>query len=265
MALADEYPKAELPGLPEFYDIQYGGTHERYTTSSVTLTFLGYEFLTSPIKRTGFTFDTDFSNVSVTIYAPVTSGWERFISNAPLEPTSVTIYRALRDDLTDYAIIFDGDVMTVGFRDRVAQARCDSSSNILNYETPRLVYQSYCNHELFDSGCGLDYTEYLVDATVTVSGGGKVLSSATFDTYADDYFRIGRCIFEGDERLITDHTGTDISIVIPFSASLITGSEVTVLPGCDGSPTTCKSFNNFQAHYLGMPYIPSKNPVVWGI
>jgi uncharacterized phage protein (TIGR02218 family) len=263
MTLTAEYPKAEMEGLPEMYDIEYAGTHERFTSWSQDLTFLGYVFHTAPIKRSGFTFDKEFSNVSVTIGAPVTAGFERWISNAPLEPTTCTIYRALKSDLSEYTILFSGNIITVGFKNMVAEARCESNSGILNHVAPRIVYQSYCNHELFDGGCGLDYTAYLVNATVTVAG--AVLSSATFDTYDDDYFRVGRCIFGSDERLITDHTGTDITLHMPFDATLTSGSQVTVLPGCNGSTTVCKAFNNFDDHFLGFPYIPTKNPVVWGV
>ena len=36
-------------------------------------------------------------------------------------------------------------------------------------------------------------------------------------------------------------------------------------PGYDGSPATCvDKFDNLD-NFVGFPYIPSKNPVVWGI
>lgn len=264
MTLAEEYPKFEMEGLPELYLIEYGGSVERYTTWNEDLTFLGYTFYKAPIKRSSFSFDKEFSNVKVTLNAPITSGFERFISNAPLEPTYITIYRALKSDLSDYITLFSGEVMNVGFRNLIAQATCESNSSILNYETPRIVYQSYCNHELFDGECGLDYTIYLVDAILS-NVVGSVLTSSTFGTFSDDYFKVGRCIYGYDERLITDHTGNDITLHMPFDDSLVNGSEVQVLPGCDGSPATCKAFSNFDDHFLGFPYVPSKNPVVWGV
>ena len=263
MTLSTEYTEAEMQGLPEMYDFVYAGNHERYTTWPEDIVFLGTTFQTAPIKRSGFTFDKEFSSVRCTISAPVTAGFERFVTNTPLEPTTLTIYRALKSDLTDYSILFVGLILTVGFSNRIAQAICESNSGILNHETPRIVYQSYCNHEIFDAGCGLDYTAYIVNAVVTVSG--STLSSATFDTYDDGYFNIGRVQYGADERLITDHTGTDLEIHMPFDSTLVDGSSVVVYPGCDGKPDTCRVFNNFEDHFLGFPYIPSKNPVYWGV
>jgi len=263
MTLATEYPKAEMEAMPEMYDFEYGGTHERFTSWSQDLTFLGYTFHNAPIKRSGFSFDKEFTNVRVNINAPVTTGFERWISNAPLEPTVVTIYRGLKSDLTEYTILFSGWILNVGFKDQVASATCESNSGILNHVAPRIVYQSFCNHELFDSYCKLDDSLYEVPAVVTVSG--AVLSSATFDSFDDDYFKMGRCRFGQDERLITDHTGADIALHMPFDASLVNGSSVIGLPGCDGSPDVCKAFDNFDDNFLGFAYIPSKNPVIWGV
>jgi uncharacterized phage protein (TIGR02218 family) len=263
MTLADEYQKSEMEATPELYDLHYGSTHERYTSWSENITFQTNTYYTVPIKRSGFTLDKEFSNVKVSIYAPLTAGFEKFVANAPLEPTAITIYKALESDPDEYSILFAGWVMKVGFRDLIAHATCEASSMILNHETPRIVYQAYCNHELFDGGCGLNYLDYQVSATVTVSG--ATLSSATFDTYDDGYFAVGRCRFGNDERLITSHSGTDIELHMPFGDTLITGEEVYVYPGCDGSPATCKAFNNFDDHFLGFPYIPSKNPVYWGV
>lgn len=263
MTLSTEYSEIATEGMPEFFDFNYGGTHERYTTWPEDLTFQGLVYTAAPLKRSGFTFDTEFSNVKITITAPIESGFEQFVQSAPLRPITVTVYRALRSDLTDYITMFSGHIINVAFKDFVAQATCESNSGILNHETPRIVFQSWCNHELFDGGCALDYTSWQVPAVVTVSG--VTISSATFDTYDDGYFVPGRLQFDNDERLITSHSGTDLTVHVPFDASLVDGSSVMAFPGCNGDPDVCiNRFDNFTK-FLGFPYIPSKNPVVWGV
>jgi uncharacterized phage protein (TIGR02218 family) len=266
MTLDAEYPKSQMEAMPEFFDFEYGGVHERYTSWSQDLTFLGYNFGRAPIHRSGFQFDEKFSAIRVTVKAPISSGFERFVSDAPLEPTSITIYRALKSDLTEYAIIFTGTIINVSFADRIAQAQCESNSTILNYTTPRIVYQSYCNHELFDSNCGLDWTNYIINATVTVGSDstGSYLDSATFDTYDDGYFKLGRIIFGADERMITKHLASKVYLHMPFASDLVNNTEIQALPGCDGAPATCKAFSNFDDHFLGFCYVPNTNPVYWG-
>jgi len=51
---------------------------------------------------------------------------------------------------------------------------------------------------------------------------------------------------------------------MPFDDEVV-GKQVIVYAGCDKTPQTCKNkFNNLQ-NFRGFPYIPVKNPVIWGV
>jgi len=255
--------EVEQVGLPELYRLVYGPTTARYTSWSEDLTFLGEVYETAPLKRSGLSLDHELSAVRLSLQAPILDAFSRYIANQPIEPTSVTIYRALSDDLTQYAILFAGYVMTVSVKDRVARAECEANSAILDLSWPRFMYQSYCNHDLFDSGCALGDGAFLVQGAVTISGSD--LTSAILGTFADGYFIGGRAAYGDDERMITNHVGSTVTLQVPFDDRVEAGTVVDFYPGCDGSPDTCRdTFNNFT-NFLGFPYIPSSNPVIWGV
>lgn len=256
--------ETEQIGLPELYRLTYGGVVEYYTTWPKNLTFLGNVYQTAPLKRSGFSLDNEFNTVQLTIQAPVIEAFSRYIANQPIDPTLVVVYRALAIDLTDYVILFSGRVMRVSVKDRQAQAACEANSDILDFAWPRFMFQSYCNHDLFDSECALGDGSFLVQGVVTVSGSD--LTSAILGTYADGYFTGGRAAVGTDERMITDHIGSTVTLHVPFDSRVESGvTEVDFYPGCDGSPDTCRdTFNNFT-NFLGFPYVPSSNPVLWGI
>jgi uncharacterized phage protein (TIGR02218 family) len=117
---------------------------------------------------------------------------------------------------------------------------------------------------LFDDGCGLSEMDYQVETTVNVAG--SEMESGDFSAFADGYFTGGYVKIGSDMRLITDHVESTIVLHVPFGSYVASGAEVLAYPGCDGSPATCKNkFDNFEDGFLGFPYVPDKNPVIWGV
>ena len=126
------------------------------------------------------------------------------------------------------------------------------------------IYQASCNHHIFDSGCGIDYFLWKVDATI-LQVNGTVLTSDQLLGFGTDYFVGGEVNYYGDARLITAYSGNTITLHVPFDSRVTVGTVVEVFPNCGGDPQKCRDvFNNFD-HFLGCPYIPDKNPAVWGV
>ena len=100
---------------------------------------------------------------------------------------------------------------------------------------------------------------------MTVGGiTGNAVTVPGIAGFANQFYRAGTMQFHDERRLITDQTGTVITILFPFGGNLAVGSTVYLLPGCSGHPAICKiRFNNID-NYLGFPYIPTKNVVIWG-
>lgn len=263
MTYDTEIEKVELEGLPELYLLQMGDETERWTSYAQELTFLGHTYKPGPIKRGRISSDVKMGAVEVTIAAPLETAFGRHIANQPIEPTVVTIYRSVLDDMAEFVVLFKGSVKRISYRNKIASAMCERASAILDTIIPSTVYENFCNHMVFDSGCGLDNSLYQISATVTGLSGGEI-TATVFAGYADGYFTGGRVEYGTDMRMITDHVTDTITVHVPFDSRVEVGSVLIAQPGCDGDPDTCKTkFSNFY-NFLGMPYVPTKNPVIFG-
>ena len=249
-------------GTPELYEFTSGSTIERYTSWAEDISFLGSTYTATTIERSSFKQDTDLGKVQLTIKSKLSTLFLGFIANTPIEPVTVKIWRALVSDTTEYIKLFEGVIMNVSVQDGVGQAEVEASASIMEARFPRFIYQGFCNNNLFDDACGLVDTSYRVIAEVLLVG-SAFLRVTQVSSFADGYFTGGRVDLGTDSRLITDHTGTDLSILIDFAGCSV-GDTVYVFPGCNGNPETCDvKFGNLP-HFNGMPYIRSHNPVVWG-
>lgn len=263
MTYNTEIAEVQQEALPEFYEINSAGNIYYYTSYIEGLVFRGVAHEAASIKRSGFTVDTQFGKVEINLTAPVSDVFAEYIANLPIEPVTLTIRRAIKSDLTDYILLFTGRVKSVTIKDLVATAKCEAQSSLLSAKLPRIIYQAFCNHDVFDGGCLLSSVLWRVVTNVTGIS-GYTITSTDFGAFADGYFTGGRVQHSTDFRLITNHVGNDLTLHLPFDARLAVGGEVTALPGCDGDPETCKDkFNNLD-NFLGMPYVPSHNPVIWG-
>ena len=126
-----------------------------------------------------------------------------------------------------------------------------------------IIHQASCNYHVFDSGCKLDRILHVVSVPVTVSG--STIFNDVFDTYTDGHFVGGEVIYQDDARLITNHVGGLLTLHVPFSGEVFTGTTVDVYPGCDGLAPTCDTKFSNLSNFRGFPYIPNKNPAVWGV
>ena len=248
--------------IPELYDITAGGYVWRYTSYQTDLTFLTNVYKATAIKRSGFTVEHRIGNASVSISLVLSDPIQKYIATTPLPSTRVAIYRAVASSLADYALLFEGAVKQVSVQNKIVTAECFQAGKVFA-RLPKIVYQSYCNWQVFDCDCGLDAAVWQVNAGVGSISGANV-ECAIAASYGDGYFTQGRMYYDGDFRFITNHVGAVLTLQIPFP-TLPIGATVLLFPGCDGSPATCQTkFNNFLDHHLSMPYIPSHNPVIWG-
>ncbi len=265
MAFEDYVDNTQMIALPELYEFQIGNEYQRYTSFHKEITFEAHTFAPASIKRSNIQWTTDLKHAECTITAPVTDLFQSYIANQPIEPVTVRIVRAVYGvEDANYSTLFKGRIKTVAVKDLVATAKCRSGNSVLEARIPGVTYQSYCNHEMFDGGCGLNSAIWKVDATVD----GISNSDYTFSEisgYTNGYFTGGYIKYSNDMRMITLHDSTTLSVHVPFDSRVAIGTAVEIFPSCRQDPSVCDTvFNNIE-QYLGMPYIPNKNPVFWGI
>lgn len=266
---SDNVEAIEQVTIPEFYLFSSGSTIERYTNQPQSLVFIGETFEAATIKRSKITRNVQLGVNKMTIASPLTETMAKYIPNQPIEPMTVSVFRSVYTDLTSYVLFFRGKVMKTQIADNAVIAFLESKNKILTRKVPKAIYQSYCNHSLFDSGCSLDSFTYRRTAIVSsISADGSTITLAFNDGKASpstDYFVGGTVKYGTDIRLIITHSvANQIKIHIPFDSRVSTGVELNIYPGCDGAATTCiNTFNNLT-NFFGMAYIPSVNPILWG-
>lgn len=263
MSYNSEIKSTEQKPFAELYQFSTGQSNYYYTSYETPITYLSQIYQPAAIKRSAFSFDDKISAARCKITMFASSPLKQYISNSPIEPTRIKITRVFPHDLTAVKVIFDGEVIRVTITKDVCEADCESVSVLFRNKLPNIVYQSYCNHALFDAGCGINKETIKTRTSVTVSG--STLVASAFDALADGYFTGGHVVTDyGDARLITNHVGNTITLQVPFDARLVTGANVNAFPGCDKSVSTCIAKFNNKNNFLGFPYIPSNNPVLWG-
>jgi uncharacterized phage protein (TIGR02218 family) len=264
----DNLEATQQAAMPEFYVFTSGSTVERYTTYATDLTFLGQNFAAASIQRGGIVHDTNFGEIKLNITTPITPNMAKYIPNQPIEPVLITIYRSHIDYLAQYEVFFNGVIKHVQFAKKLASAQCVSSNKFLTTKIPTVIYQAFCNHDIYDDGCGVDSFVYRRVCTVTdINNNGADIDIALVSgsSFLAGDFIAGKVNYLTDARLITGHASQlNLELHVPFDSRLTVGAEVHVYPGCDGDPDTCLNVYNNLDNFLGMPYIPSRNPVVWG-
>ena len=244
MAYEDVVKQTQLSVFAELYDIEFPDFTLYLTPYPQEITYATNTYTPCVMERTEITKE---------------KGEEKV----------VTISFATKENVTFQFLNYNipkikGEI--VGISDRVLTFRAVDILSLNKAIVPPLVYSSYCNNTLFDSRCSLNRGEYKIETTVAVVENGSALNSSVFGEYEEGYFTYGYVEYNKEYRMITKHDKTNNLVYIhaPFDQD-VDGKVVTVYPGCDKTPQTCKNrFSNLK-NFLGFPYIPSKNPTIWGI
>ena len=203
-----------------------------------------------------------FSNNKLEVSSRPTQALREYIGNMTLLKVDVTITK-LDIETGETKVIFRGTGGGVAMKDEFISLSLTPVSSIFEFKFPTTLYQPFCNNILFDKECGLNKDDWKVTTTVTVNSDGS-LQSDDFASKPDGWFIGGFVKYGNEHRLITNHVGNKIWIQVSFNEN-VNGKMVEAYPGCDGSPSTCRDkFNNLD-NFVGFPYIPSKNPVTWGL
>jgi len=264
--LVQEYSgyDAEANQFAELYEFYFPGGKVYYYTSFYKDIEYNYQIYSAvPMKRGRIEgYVNMFHSDKLEITSRPTKALREYVSNSTLLYVKVLIFKL---DLAsgERKLIFAGTGRGVSMKDDFISLSLSPISSVFDFKIPKFIYQTFCNNILFDKRCGLARYEFEVKTSVIMNSDGSLTASA-FSEKPDGWFTGGFVSYEDEYRLITNHSGDTIYLQAPFNTD-ITGKIVRAYPGCDGSPSTCKNkFNNLD-NFTGFPYIPSDNPVVWGI
>jgi len=264
----NSYERAIQLGKPvELYEFTNGGVHYYYTSADHNVVLDGKTYTAYAMKRTEISISEEKGKNNLTVRAqrnlPVA---DIFRVQPPSEVVTLSVFRTHEADP-------DGEKVAIWIG-RVLNCKWEKTSEVAIYCEPvtgsltrpglRRLYQRQCPHVLYGTKCGINKTDYLTTAELTVIS-GTTLTSPTFGGEANDYFAGGFIQFDlpdgnTDRRFILSHTGNDIVINTP-SSDLFVGINVNAYPGCAHTTSVCDSKFSNILNYGGFPMIPSKSPM----
>ena len=254
---------AEANQFAELYKLEFPNNIYYYTSFYRDIEFNYQIYSAVPMRRSRIESNINtFNDNRVEVVSRPTKALREYVSNSTLLNVKVTIYKL--DIISGSSkVIFIGTGGGIALKDEFISLSLTPVSSIFNFKIPKVIYQPFCNNILFDKTCGLHKENFQLYTTVTVNSDGS-LQSDDFASKPDGWFTGGFALYGEEYRLITNHVGNKIYLQVSFNED-VNSKKIYAYPGCDGSPSTCKNkFNNLD-NFVGFPYIPSKNPVVWGI
>lgn len=250
----------------EIYDFALDATMFRYTSDEGSVVVDGYTYEAEAIKRGEPAQGPENRDDILEIKVPDDNAFAILYTNiVPGQGATVTIRRLQRDESPLYAttpVFYKGFVQSVQFLDKGGAIIGAKSVESMSSRTiPRFTYQGQCNNVLYDNDCGAVQTSFQHTGTVTAVNGNTITVSGA-SGFASQYFRAGyvKPTTLNDYRLVLDHTGDVLTLLLPFPESMV-GLSVDVFAGCDHKiDGHCDTKFNRVIEYGGFAFIPTKNP-----
>lgn len=245
----------------ELYRFTRGLSIWTYTTADRPIEFSGETYLPVTMRRGELPMNEEQENATLNLFMdPTIDVVADFISGASPSPTNVTLMRRHRNEgvADQQAVLFIGQVGVVEFSEGETHLVCVPIQKAIGRKVPRWLYQTQCNHMLYDAFCGVNPALFTFAGNVTAKNGLSVTVPEAADK-ADGYYN-GGYIKDGETYLfIQTHVGT-LLVLLASSPRLLVGDAITLTAGCDRTRTTCVAKFGNLPNFMGFPYIPDKNP-----
>lgn len=233
----------------------------RYTSYQSSIEISGEIYEPKAITREQLKVGTqEEDQLALEITLPFTDPMVRQYAYEQAPPSLICeIIRVHETDPNDSVTLWKGRATSFTVEGSLAKIRVPAIFGyILQGTTPSPRYQAPCNHILYDTRCGVNEALFRETRTVTEFLGNIVTVSALTQSPADLVAGMLR-LDNGEARMISSVTGTNITVTYPFS-QIAVGQGCDIVQGCDHSFTTCKSKFNNGERYGGCPLVPARNP-----
>lgn len=187
--------------------------------------------------------------------------------NGGLDGATLDLRRAFFDDagkVIECIDLFHGICEVTQGGGFILKISAKSVVQKLNIEYPNRRYYPQCPYSIYSKECGVDIKAYRKTAKVTaVTGTNTVQIDILFE---DGYYTAGGMEWisgplAGQATQIMDSKNSTIIYMSATNTSPRIGDVAYIYPGCDKTPTTCKSkFNNFSRN-RATPYVPLKETI----
>lgn len=245
----------------ELYRFTRGLRVWAYTTADTIIVFEGDVYNPMTMRRGTLPLNEERNNSNLDVFIDITADVvQEFIGGATPLPTGLTLMRRHRNEAsaTEQAVLFKGQVGVVELGEGEAHMTCVPEQQSMQRRVPRWLYQTQCNHMLYDVNCTVDPAGF--SAPGTIAGiAGIVVTVPEAAAQPDGYYN-GGFFKDGDTYVfIQTHVGTSLT-VLAVSPLLEVGDAIVLTAGCDRTWQTCQAKFANLPNFMGFPDIPIKNP-----
>jgi uncharacterized phage protein (TIGR02218 family) len=245
-----------------------------FTSHDANLVYGGHTYQAIPIQRGSISYHSDLQIDTVDInmgLIGILIGTAQYtipqiIRREFLRQANVKIYLVNYTTLAQELLLFDGYISgDISYNAGILTLNCGSILDRLNDKFPRLIYTEFCQHNLFDSRCGLiKGSPWSMNASVAANSTTSVIYNASFAYVgfaAPGFWTKGEIKMTSGSnddisRSIRSHGDGYIILLKQFDETITVGDTFTVYAGCDKTGTTCADkFSNY-VNFFGFEYIP---------
>jgi hypothetical protein len=263
----DASESSAATGRPvELYRFTQGTDIWTHTSADMAITFQDEVYAPAPIRRGELPQNEERETATMDVYLdPSLDLVVDFISGATPAPMNLTLLRRHRDvtGLTEQAVQFIGQVGVVEFSEGEVHMTCVPMQKAVQRQIPRWLYQTQCNHMLYDEFCTVNPIAFTFPGTISAIT-GKVLTVPEAAGKPDGYYN-GGFIKDGNAyAFIQTHVGTQFNM-LAITYKFRVGDTIATTAGCDRTVGTCASKFANLANNMSFPYMPDKNPYSGGL
>ncbi len=268
--------------LTELYKIVLTGNYAAtayFTNHDENIVYGGATYQSIPITRSAIGYnsnlqidkvDVSFGLVGVRI-GDVSMSIPQLIKGDFLKYAHIYIYLYDVANSALVSCIFEGFLTgDVSFNQGIVVCSFSSILDKLRQKFPYMIYSEFCNHNLFDTYCGLKKSDYKATGAVLADSTKGLIYADVFEfaVHGEGYWEKGEIIFTSGQNInisrnIKKHIAGGIYVLTPFPFTPAVGNTFDVYPGCDKSGVTCdEKFSNY-ANFFGFETIP-KPEIMYG-
>jgi uncharacterized phage protein (TIGR02218 family) len=273
MALTDTQLK-----VVELYKIVLAGNYSAtayFTNSNENIIYDTNTYQAIPITRSNIGYhsnlevdkvDLTFGLVGITV-GTLNLTIPKLVKNDFLKNAHVYIYLYDVENSVVLQTLFEGYLTgDITYNKGTITASFGSILDKLKDKFPKLIYSEFCNHNLFNSYCGLTKATYLHTATCTTGSTTTMLYANTLfsSTHTVGYWDKGEISFtsgnnNGVSKTVRKHYDGYVTLNTPLPYTPSISDTFNIYPGCDKSGFTCatKFDTDNYANFLGFETIPN--------
>lgn len=263
MALSDFDTSIESGKPVYLYKFVLGEREWRFNSSAnEVMTLDGKLWVAAAISHSELRQNGDASAESLTIQCPTTiAPVQLYMLTPPSNSVLITIFQKDAQD-DEFIVIYSGEVSQVNPSEpAMSVMTCETISSTLRRRGLRIGWQRSCPYPLYDElTCKVSKTAHGVAGTIgSINGFNIEFSGVSLpDRFAGGFIEWTHPVKGLEFRAVEEQSGNTLRM-FGTTIDLYAGLAITVYPGCDRSPTSCQSFNNYD-NYGGAPLMPGKSP-----